>query len=189
MPLAYEQQPGESNKAFAAFSIYLSEGSQRSIQSVARKLGKSLPNIGRWSSDWKWADRAAAYNGHLATVEREATEALARLKAVDWIKRREQHREDEWAVRCELLEAGRKVLKRFIDEGKGATLGDVARALELASKLGRLSSGLATESVEHSGEVNVNFRAEVAAAVRKVYGEPVEVEVIADRKELPDAGS
>jgi hypothetical protein len=189
MPLAFEQQEGESDKAFAAFSLYLGLGSERSIAEVSRRLHKSLPMLNNWSYKWHWTRRIEAHALHVAKVEREATEAMTTISAARWHKRREQHKEDEWAVRCELLEAGRKVLKRFIDEGKGATLGDVARALELASKLGRLSSGLATDSVEHSGEVNVNFRAEVAAAVRKVYGEPVEVEVIADRKELPDAGS
>jgi hypothetical protein len=69
------------------------------------------------------------------------------------------------------------------------SLADIARLLEVASKLGRMASGLATDSVEQATEVNVNFRAEVAAAVRKVYGEPVEVEVVADRRQLPNAGS
>jgi len=189
MPLAFEQQPGEGHRAFAAFTLYLSMGRERTLAKVAQQL-KLNPQIpGRWSFRYGWSARVAAYNAHMATVEREAAEALTRARAAGWVQRREEHKEDEWALRCELIAAGRKVLKRFIDEEKGATLGDVARALELASKLGRLASALSTESVEHSGEVNVNFRAEVAAAVRKVYGEPLEVEVIADRKELPDAGS
>ena len=39
-------------------------------------------------------------------------------------------------IASELMEAGRKVLEKFRDGSRGATLGDVARALELASKLG-----------------------------------------------------
>ena len=31
MPLPFEQQPRESNKAFAAFSLYLNLGSERSL--------------------------------------------------------------------------------------------------------------------------------------------------------------
>ena len=187
--LPFEQQPNESAKAFAAFTLYLSLGSKRTMATVGKQLRRSDTLIARWSAKYHWSARVAAYDAHLATVEREAAEALTRVKAAGWVQRREEHKEDEWTLRCELIAAGRKVLRRFIDEGKGASLGDVARALELASKLGRLSSGLATESVEHSGEVDVNFRAEVAAAVRKVYGEVVDVEAVPVRKELPDAGS
>ena len=186
----FEQQPGESNKAFAAFSVYLSEGPQRAIESVARKLQKSTAIIGRWSSRWKWNERASAHAGHLATVEREAAEALARSKSAEWLTRQQKLREREWEMHEKCIAAAERGLKTFMEREKAfASLADIARILEVASKLGRMASGLATESVEHSGEVNVNFRAEVAAAVRKVYGDPVEVEVIADRKELPDAGS
>lgn len=144
----------------------------------------------RWSRRHDWCGRVAAYSAHLAVVEREATEALTRAKAAGWVKRREDHKEEEWALRGELVEAGRKVLAKFKDGSRGATLGDVARALELASKLGRLASGLATDTVEHTGEVDVTFRAEVAAAVRKAYGEtalPAIVDV--EAREVRDGGS
>ena len=75
-----------------------------------------------------------------------------------------------------------------MDGSRGATLGDVARALDLASKLGRLSSGLATESIEQKAEVDVNFRIEVEAAVKKAFGDVVDVEVVEEpKKELSDA--
>jgi hypothetical protein len=186
----FEQQPNESDKAFAAFSLYLSLGPERSMAEVGKKLGKSETLIERWCSRHGWPARVQAHAAHLAIVEREATEALTRAKAAGWVQRQENHREDEWTLRNELIEAGRRVLEKFRDGSRGATLGDVARALDLASKLGRLSSGLATETVEHTGTVDVNFRLEVEAAVRKAYGqaEPaptaVDVETV---KELPDA--
>jgi len=40
MPMMFEQQPRESAKAFAAFSLYLSLGPQRSLTEVAQKLHK-----------------------------------------------------------------------------------------------------------------------------------------------------
>ncbi len=171
MPLMFEQQPRESNKAFAAFRVYLEMGPERSLAAVAARVGKSKVMMERWSRKYDWCGRVAAHAGHVAQVEREATEALTRAKAAGWVKRQEEHREEEWSLRGELIAAGRQVLEKFKDGTKGATLGDVARARELASTLGRLSSGLATESVEHSGEVDVNFRLEVQAAVKKVYGE------------------
>lgn len=50
MPLPFEQQPRESAKAFAAFSLYLSLGAERSIREVGERLGKSEGLIERWAS-------------------------------------------------------------------------------------------------------------------------------------------
>lgn len=75
MKMEFEQRPGESDKAYAAFSLYLSMGPERSLAAVGRKLGKSDTLIERWCSRWRWVDRVAAHAAHLAVVEREATEA------------------------------------------------------------------------------------------------------------------
>ena len=74
MPLPFEKQPHESNKAFAAFSLYLSLGAERSAREVAEKLAKSEQLIRRWAAKFGWTGRVAAYSAHLAIVEREAVE-------------------------------------------------------------------------------------------------------------------
>src|SRR5580765_7758789 len=79
--LVFEHQVDESNKAFAAFSFYLSLGPERSTREVSRKLHKSVTMLGRWSSKFDWPARVAAHGAHLAIVEREAIEAAARSKA------------------------------------------------------------------------------------------------------------
>jgi hypothetical protein len=171
MPLSFEQQPKESAKAFAAFSIYLSLGPQRSLRAVSQKLGKSETLIERWCRKFDWINRVQAHGAHLAAVEREATEALTRTNAAQWVTRKEEHRQEEWALRGELIVAGRAVLTKFKDGAKGATLGDVARALDLASKLGRLATGMATEKAEITGEDGGPIHIEVEAALRKIYGQ------------------
>jgi hypothetical protein len=40
-PLPFEQQVKESDKAFTAFSLYLSQGPERSLAKTAEKLGRS----------------------------------------------------------------------------------------------------------------------------------------------------
>jgi hypothetical protein len=170
----FEQQPNESAKAFAAFSLYLNLGNERSLEAVSRKLGRCKALMERWSKRHRWVERTDCYVRHLAKVEAEAQTALVREKAAEWGKRQQDLREEEWQLRGELIAAGRKVLKRFIDENKGATLGDVARALELASKLGRLSSGLATDKTEVTGQDGGPIRVEFEAMLRKVYSEPIE---------------
>ncbi len=77
MALAFEQQPKEGDKAFAAFSLYLSLGPERSPAKVAAKLGKGQRIMETWSRKFDWAARVQAHGAHLVLVEREAAEALA----------------------------------------------------------------------------------------------------------------
>lgn len=171
MALSFEQQPKESTKAFTAFSLYLSLGDERSLELVSRKLAKSSRLIKKWSSKFDWPGRVAAYAGHLAAVEREAAEALVRGKAAAWLSRQAEHREEEWKVRGELLEAGREALRRWkANERRCGSLEGIARMLELASKLGRLASGMATDRTELSGEVTATLDLDWEAALKKVYG-------------------
>jgi hypothetical protein len=115
----------------------------------------------------------------MALVEREAAEALVRAKGVDWVKRQEEHREDEWRMRCELIETAREALSRWRSKlERCGSLEGIARLLELASKLGRLSSGMATEKTEVTGEVSGVVRIEVEAALDKIYGKPLPGEVV-----------
>ena len=67
MPLMFEQQPRESNKAFAAFSLYLSLGAERSTREVGKRLGKSEGLIERWAAKFDWRNRVAAHGAYLAT--------------------------------------------------------------------------------------------------------------------------
>jgi len=184
MALAFEQQPGESAKAFAAFSVYLSMGSERSTEAVAKQLAKSEQLVRRWSARWQWLARVQSHADHFAKIERQATEAVARCKGLEWVKRQQLVREEEWALHDELLRAGREALKRFYERGRGATLGDIARLLELASKLGRLSSGLATDKTEVTGEDGGPIRVEFEAALKKVYGQAEPAPTVVDVEEV-----
>src|SRR5438445_5125671 len=106
MPHLFEQQPRESSKAFSAFSLYLSLGPQRSLAAVAQKLAKSEQLLKRWSTKFEWPSRVQAHAAHMAVVEREATEALARASAVEWGKRQQEVRQEEWEMHTECIRAG-----------------------------------------------------------------------------------
>jgi hypothetical protein len=178
-PLPFEQQPRESDKAFAAFSVYLSLGPQRSTYAVARKLAKSEQLIRRWSARHRWPERVAAHASHLAVVEREAAEALARAKSAEWLTQQQRLRETEWELHEKCIAAAKRALNTFMEREKVyANLADIARILEVASKLGRLASGLATETVEHTGEDGGPIRVELTAALNNIYGEPLPGEVV-----------
>lgn len=162
----------ESQQAADAYREYLGMGPERSVRAVARRLGKSSTLIGRWSSRWSWPERVAAEGDRLALVERLAVEDLARRKAAEWLARQTEQREEEWRVRGELLEVGREALRRWkAQAARCGSLEGVARVLEVASKLGRLASGMATDRTELTGEDGGAIRVELGAALTKIYGE------------------
>ena len=179
MPLMFEQQPRESNKAFAAFSLYLSLGPQRSTREVGEKLGKSEGLIERWASKFDWLARVAAYGAHLAVVEREAVEAVARSKAAEWESREQALRETEWQMHERAIAAAKRGLDAYMEREKVyANLADIARMLEIASKLGRLATGLGTDGERRKGDDLPALRVEVTVALEKIYGEPLPGEVV-----------
>ena len=178
MAMAFEQQSRESNKAFAAFSLYLSLGPERSTAAVAAKLAKSQQLVRRWSAKFGWTERVAAYGTHLAIVEREAVEASARGKAAEWESREQKLRETEWAMHERAIAAAKRGLDAYMAREKVyANLADIARMLEIASKLGRLATGLGTDG-ERKREELPAVRVEVRVALEKIYGEPLPGEVV-----------
>jgi hypothetical protein len=179
MPLPFEQQPRESDKAFAAFSLYLSLGAERSTRAVGEQLGKSEGLIERWSAKFDWRSRVAAHAAHLAIVEREAIETVARGKAAEWANRETKLRETEWAMHERAIAASEKALDAFMDKDKVyANLADIARMLEIASKLGRLATGLG-DGEQRKDDNAPTMRVEVSVALEKIYGEPLPGEVAA----------
>ncbi len=187
MSLPFEQQPKESAKAFAAFSIYLNLGPERSLAVVARKLAKSEQLLKRWSARFDWTSRVQAHAAHLAILEREATEVLARGKAAEWLKRQTEVREREWRLHEKCIAAAEKALAAFMEREKVyANLGDIARILEVASKLGRLASGMATDKTEITGEDGGPIQIELTAALNKIYGPAVDVEEAPSPLQLPE---
>ncbi len=188
MALAFEQQPKESDKAFAAFSVYLSQGPERSLAKTAAKLGRSKVLMEKWSSKFDWPARVAAYNAHMALVEREAAEAMVREKGVDWAKRYQELREAEWQERWDLVTFAAEVRRRWMARAERCgTLEGYARLLELASKLGHNACEKPTERAEVTGPDGGPVRVEVVAALKKIYGKPLPGEVVeVEAKQIRD---
>ena len=188
MPLPFEQQPRESNKAFAAFSLYLSLGPERSTAAVAAKLAKSEQLVRRWSAKFGWTERVAAHGAHLAIVEREAIEAAARSKAAEWSSREQKLRETEWTMHERAIAAAKRGLDAYMERDKVyANLADIARRLEIASKLGRLATGLGTDGERRKDDDLPTVRVEVTVALEKIYGEPLPGEAVDVEVQSPES--
>jgi hypothetical protein len=130
--------------------------------------------IERWAAKFDWRNRVAAHGAHLAVVEREAIEGAARSKAAEWESREQKLRETEWAMHERAIAAAKKGLDAYMEREKVyANLADIARMLEIASKLGRLATGLGTDGDRRRGDDLPAVRVEVRVALEKIYGEPL----------------
>ena len=179
MAMAFEQQPRESAKEFAAFSLYLGMGPERSLAAVGKKLGKSKVMMEKWSRRFDWPARVVAHGGHLAMIEREAAEAIVRAKGVDWAERYAELRESEWKARAELVDLAWEVIRRWRSKPERVgSLEGLARLLDLMSTLGRRACEVATERKEVTGPDGGPIRIEIEAALDKIYGKPLPGEVV-----------
>jgi len=84
MNQSFEKQPKESAKAFAAFSLYLGLGEQRSLEAVGQKLGKSKALMERWSKRYHWFERVDSYSWHLAKAGSGGARDPESGKAAQW---------------------------------------------------------------------------------------------------------
>ncbi len=188
----FDRLPREGVKAFTAFRAYLDLGPQRSLAAVAAKLGKCKFLMERWSRRHNWSGRIAAHVSYIAQVEREAIQSLAREKAIEWEKVHEDQRIAEWECRNRALKLANLAISRWEKaDGRAGTLEGIARLLELASKLGRLASGMPVDGGAGEEQDGPAVRVEVTLALDKVYGEPlpgevVEVESLPVRPALPE---
>jgi hypothetical protein len=71
--LDYERRPGESARAFAAFTAYRDlPAGDRSVTKAAKTIGKSAKMLYGWSAQHHWADRAEAWDADQDKVGRQA---------------------------------------------------------------------------------------------------------------------
>lgn len=191
MPLMFEQQPRESNKAFAAFKTYLDMGPERSVEAVARKLTKSSRLLKRWSAKFDWQARVKNHAEHLAEVERTAIESAAVEKAVEWHRTHEAIRREVWWEAEETIAMVRQARAQWIKSGRTPGWEGMARMLDLGIKLRLLAGGMPGEVKEVHQHITGTVSVEWEQAIRKAYGLPddapiVEVEAVTPPAKLED---
>lgn len=160
--------PGETSKAFTAFVEYLRLGPQRSVEQTCRNLGKSSGTLQIWQERFAWVKRAADYDAHLIAVEHATVEAATKGKAIERLEARERHK----GLEQRIAEKALKALEAWFDKGEFRINSprDAAYLLEIASKVGRLSLGLATEHQEVTGEGGGPVQVDLGPSLKRVYG-------------------
>jgi hypothetical protein len=185
--LPFERQARESQRAFGAFSLYLSLGPDRSLSAVGAKLGKGKRQMEKWSRRWSWAERVTAYSAHMAELERRAIERVAVEKAVEWWQLQEPTRRQAWLEAELAIAMVRKARERWEKSGRTPGFEGMARMLELAFKLKQFAAGMPSEIKETHTLVTGKVSVEWEAAIRKAYG-VVDVEEV-QRTEVGDQRS
>jgi len=140
MPEPWDRQPGETAKAFEAFTVYRDIPARtRSVRNTAIEMGKnSKSHIEQWCAKWKWVERARLYDTEQDKLRRELAEKEREEMAQLHIK----------AARAMLTKALKGL--QSIPENE-MTPNDVSRMIEVSSKLERLSRGEPSESTEMFG--------------------------------------
>ena len=105
------------------------------MRKVAKELNKSLTLIGRWSSDWNWRERVAAWDGE--------QDKLARADQVKEIAKMRKLQAQRGALMQEKAIAALDQMD--IEELSAA---DVVRLMEAGAKLERLGRGDVGDVIE-----------------------------------------
>lgn len=177
----WDRQPGESSKAYFAFTELLRMGGYKPVRGVtglkalARSLGHKLPvTVQTWSSRYRWRERARAYEDHVARIAAAKADLVIADAAIDWAKRQRSIREREFSCAEKALGLIESWLQKVIAAGgvSKMRIHDAAKLLEIASRVGRLASGMPTNRDEITGADGGAIRVEIEAAIAKVYGAP-----------------
>lgn len=139
----WERQEGESSKAFAAFVAYRDMGERRGYRKVVQQVGSHKSSIQCWMTQWKWQERILAYERYLDERRRRAAEKARRAM----LKRHAK-------LAVDMQAQVTKRLKALAKTGKipNMTPREIAKVVDVAVKVERLSRGLPTEQIEHGGE-------------------------------------
>lgn len=164
----WERQEGEPHRWFQRFEAYRLMGPGRSLRScyntdrVAHGHEESRQASGTWrkiADLWSWQARAEAWDQEQTRLDQEL-----------WEKRRREQREEDWTTAAELRRAARIML--FEPGELSGKVSDIAKAVDVAAKVGRLATGEPTEHTQHSGQVSLSWADFVKSATGEADDQP-----------------
>lgn len=158
---AWERMPGESSRAYEAFTAYRDLGARRSIRIVAEQLQKSHNALLKMSQTYHWVDRCAAWADFQELESR-------RQRIEDIREMNDRHKSIAKMLQAKALEklqamAGQKDLSPT----------QVSQYIDLAVKVERLAMG-APDSIQ---EQRVTDEGEAPGRIsRAILGNPETLE-------------
>ena len=145
----WDRRPGESHKAFAAFTKYRDLAEKRTYQQVAEELHCNGSNVRRWARLWNWYARA-----HEWDVRRDQAAQEAQIRE----RRRMAERQARTGMEMQDLAAqGLRELLSRLDRKAPLNLSprDIARLMEVGAKLERTARG--EEAEDRPTTIEANF--------------------------------
>jgi len=155
----WEQQPGESSKAFRAFVVYRDMGTNRSLDKIPLLIldpaGKPLYKSSRYFHDWAtkftWTARVRAYDNHLDEIRRQAVEDEIRKEKADM---RKTHRTIAKAMQDRIiarLMPDPKIRETYMDP-KEIKAGQIPAWVKVMTDLERTTMDMPTLIISNTGE-------------------------------------
>jgi hypothetical protein len=167
----WQRQPNEPAADYQLFTRWLELPAPRRFTTTAAILGASVYRLRRLAALHNWRSRAAAFDNHRADASSRALDQLLQQETLDWKKRAEQFRLQEWALHEEILQAAEVAAREVRKHPNRVSLHGLVKLYELASTLGRRAVGLPLDYVPPKTEPPA-LRPDVEEALRKVYGPP-----------------
>ena len=128
--------PGESDRAFEAFQMYLELGPRLRYLAVARKTGLNFRTIHRWANQFSWSDRAKTHTARLAGQTAQMEEEVQRAELQDATSRAKQFRDRQYALADAILEVAERYLEEVADEDLHLMrFTDACKAMDFASRI------------------------------------------------------
>lgn len=110
----WDRQRGEPPVAFEAFCVYRDLLSERTLQRAYEKRSGRKGKHGRYfatlSSQWKWVERAAAYDEYLDFIRKTSTENAMRDAGNEIARARVDHKRGEAALARRMITKAMKIL-------------------------------------------------------------------------------
>ena len=137
-PPAFVPLAGESDRAFAAFRVYLELGPRRRFLAAARQVGVTLRTIQRWANDFDWRGRIQTHAAAGADQFARAENSHHREQFQDTAARAKNFHERQYALADAILDLSERYLERLeVADLDQLRLTDACRALDFASRIVR----------------------------------------------------
>ena len=154
--------PGESAKAYEAYSIYRDMGVGRSVEAAwwsstdeGKKGGgkgeKTVPGYWKnWSTKFKWRSRCEGYDDRQAEIKRKIKEEEEseqyRIGIRENLRIRRERikalKDEQWDIGCKLQELGKAGIKALAKTPEKMSGADIAKALQLSFEFKKESLGV-----------------------------------------------
>ena len=167
----WQRQPNEPAADYQLFTRWLELPAPRRFSRTAPSLGCSVCRLRRLAARHHWRSRADAFDNHRADAISRALDQLLQQETLDWKKRAEQFRLQEWALHEEMLQAARAAACEVRKHPNRVSLHGLVKLYELASTLGRRAVGLPLDYVPPKTGPRAPDP-DVEEALQKIYGSP-----------------